>query len=204
MTKQQKISHRQAQKEDTRRIILDSAYFLFAKNGYAKTTMRSLAEQAGVGLGTIFKHFPDKPSLLAAAFQDDLSKIIQISFQSLPKFGFKNQLLHITKNIYAFYAEKPSFSKTLIKEVLFLEGEHGKILDAQVMAFLHEISELLKRAIENKELSSEINPEDGALAFWSFYFTVLLMGLKQQSFNINHQIKIIEKLIVNHFYNRGE
>jgi len=202
MTEKQKKSHRQAQKEDTKRIILDSAYLLFAEKGYAKTTMRSLAEHAGVALGTIFKHFPDKPSLLAAAFQEDLSKIIKNSFNSMPKSGLKNQLLHITRSIYIFYADNPSFSRTLIKEVLFLEGEHGKILDTQVLVFLSEISELLKKAVKNGELSTDVNAQDGALAFWSFYFTVLLMGLKQPSFNTDHQLQIIETLINNHFFNR--
>lgn len=200
VTNMKKISHRQAQKEDTRRLILDSAYVLFAKNGYAKTTMRALAGQAGIGLGTIFKHFPDKPSLLAAAFQDDLSIIIQKSFNELPESGLKKQLLHITKNLYSFYAENPNFSRTLIKEVLFLEGEHGKILDAQIDMFLNEISGLLNKAIENCEITSKINIHDGALAFWSFYFTVLLMGLKQPSFEIDIQLTIIEKLIENYFY----
>ncbi|HEB69377.1 MAG TPA: TetR/AcrR family transcriptional regulator [Desulfobulbus sp.] len=200
MTAKQKISHRQLQKEDTRRIILNSAYVLFAKNGYTKTTMRSLAEQAGVAMGTIFKHFPDKPSLLAAAFQDDLSKIIQNSFNSLPESGLKNQLLHITKCLYTFYAENHSLSRTLIKEVLFLEGEHGEILDAQIVEFLEKISVLVKNAIENGELNKKINIHDGALAFWSFYFTVLLMGLKRPSFDINIQLNIIGTLIENHFY----
>lgn len=200
MTEKPRNSHRQAQKEDTRRIILDSAYALFAQKGYAKTTMRSLAEHAGVGLGTIFKHFPDKPSILAAAFQEDLQNIIHGSFKSLPEFGLKKQLLHITKSIYGFYANRPGFSRTLIKEVLFLEGEHGKILDAQVMAFLNEIAGLLQRAVENGELPPETKSDDGALAFWSFYFTVLLMGLKQSSFDIDRQLKVIETLIENHFY----
>ena len=202
MGTKEKISHRQAQKEDTRRIILDSAYLLFAKNGYAKTTMRSLAEQAGVGLGTIFKHFPDKPSLLAAAFQDDLSGIIRKAFSSLPEAGIKKQLLHITKSIYFFYSENPDFSRTLIREVLFLEGEYGKILDDQILIFLNEISGLLKKAIENGELDPEMNTDDGALAFWSFYFTVLLMGLKQPSFEMNQQLLIIETLINNYFFKR--
>jgi AcrR family transcriptional regulator len=200
MTSKANMSHRQTQKEDTKRIILDSAYFLFAEKGYAKTTMRSLAEHAGIGLGTIFKHFPDKPSLLAAAFQEDLSKIIQDSFESLPESGFKKQLIHITKCIYVFYANNPGLSRTLIKEVLFLEGEHGKLLDAHIMAFLNEISKLLKIAVDNGELNQDTNTTDGALAFWSFYFTVLLMGLKQSSFDIDQQLKIIETLIDNHFY----
>jgi AcrR family transcriptional regulator len=48
---------------------------LFAEKGYEKTTMRALAEHAGIGLGTIFKHYPDKPPILAAAFEDDLNAI---------------------------------------------------------------------------------------------------------------------------------
>jgi AcrR family transcriptional regulator len=202
MTIKRKISHRQAQKEDTKRIILDSAYVLFAKKGYSKTTMRSLAEQAGIGLGTIFKHFPDKPTLLVAAFQEDLSKIIQNSFNSLPESGLKRQLLHITKNIFAFYAENPRFSRTLLKEIIFLEGEHGKILHTEIMLFLNEISELIKKAISNGELESDINPEDGALAYWSFYFMVLLFGLRQPTFNVDTQLRMLETLINNHFYNR--
>lgn len=194
-----KKTHRQVQKEDTRRIILDSAYALFAEKGYEKTTMRTLAESAGVGLGTIFKHFPDKPSLLAAAFQDDFSVVIQNAFQSLPEAGFKCQLLHITRSIYSFYAEKPEFSRTLIKEVLFLDGGYGDLLDAQIMVFLDKISGLLNRAKKNGELHPDMDCESGSLAFWSFYFMVLLMGLKQQTFDIDQHLDTMEILIDNHF-----
>ena len=202
MAQKPKKSHRQAQKEDTKRIILDSAYVLFAKKGYSKTTMRSLAEQAGVGLGTIFKHFPDKSTLLVAAFQEDLSKIIQNSFNSLPESGLKDQLLHITKNIFVFYAKNPSFSRTLIKETIFLEGEHGEILGNQVMVFLNEISELIKKAIRNGELEIDVDPEYGALTFWSFYFMALLDGLRKPSFSIDTQLQLLETLIINHFYHK--
>ena len=43
-------THRQRQKEDTKDLILRTAYKLFAERGYADTTMRSLAKEAGVGL----------------------------------------------------------------------------------------------------------------------------------------------------------
>jgi len=199
MTSQQRITHRQMQKEDTKRIILDAAYSLFAEKGYAKTTMRALAAQAGVGLGTIFKHFPDKSSLLAAAFQEDLGRIIHDAFASLPVVGIKKQLLHITKNIYGFYAENPKFSRNLIKEALFLEGEHGEILDAQLMAFLDEIAGLLEKAVQRGELKKGTDPHSGALAFGSFYFTGLLLGLKQPKFDIDAQLKIVETLLENYF-----
>jgi AcrR family transcriptional regulator len=202
MIMKQKISHTQAKKDNTRRIILDSAYSMFAKNGYSKTTMRSLAGHAGVGLGTIFKHFPDKPSLLVAAFQEDLSKIIQDAFITLPATGLKKQLIHLTKSIYTFYAVNQRFSQTLIKEVLFLEGEYGKALNSQIDRFLNEISLLIKAAAENGEILKDINIHDGALAFWSFYFTALLMGLKQSPFDMDSQLELIGTLVDNYFFRR--
>jgi len=200
MDTRKKKSHRQAQKEDTRKMILDSAYLLFAENGYEKTTMRALAKHAGIGLGTIFKHFPDKPSLLAAAFQDERNIIAKNPFRSLPQSGLKNQLLHITHGLYSFYASNTNLSRTLIKEVLFLEGEHGRTLDTQLTAFLADIEDLFDKAIEKGELPADTNSKDGALAFWSFYFTILLKGLKQRSFDIDQQQLIIEKMITNHFF----
>lgn len=199
MNTQQKSTRRQQQKEDTRRVILDAAYVLFGKKGYAQTTMRTLARRAGVGLGTIFKHFPDKPSLLVTAYQEDVGRIIVKGFRSLPETGIKEQLLHITKSIYGFYAADPSFSRDLIKEALFLKGEHGEILDNQLMAFLKQIAELLKRAVENGALPADTNVHEGALAFGAFYFAGLIMGLKESTFNTQKQLQFVEAMIDNHF-----
>ena len=96
-------THRQRQKENTKELILNTAYKLFAEKGYANTTMRFLAKEAGVGLGTIFKHFPDKPSLLVEAYKGDLGSIIIEAFKTIPESGIKNQLLHVTRYIYTFY-----------------------------------------------------------------------------------------------------
>jgi len=198
-----KKSHRQLQKEDTRRIVLKSAYTLFAQRGYAKTTMRSLAEHAGVGLGTIFKHFPDKPSILAAAFEEDLSNVLTEAFRTLPATGITSQLIHITEHIYSFYAENPAFSRALIQQVLFLEGEHGEILQKQLQTFLQAIENLIDKAVIDNELISETHADEGALAYWSFYFTGLLKGLTEPTFNISAQLALVERLIINYFFNQG-
>jgi len=198
MSARQKITRRQVQKQDTRRLILDAAYSLFAEKGYAKTTMRALAGRAGVGLGTIFKHFPDKPSLLVAAFQEDMGKVIHEGFESMPESGIKEQLLHITRKIYDFYANNPSFSRALIKESLFLGGDHGKVLDDQLTAFLGEIARLFKKAVKNKELPKKIDPYKEALAFGSFYFATLVMGLKQSVLDTAERLEFLESMIDNH------
>lgn len=198
------MSHRQRQKEDTRRKVLQSAYSLFSEKGYPETTMRALAAHAGIGLGTIFKHFPDKPSILAAAFEDDLHAVLQDAFKTLPQFGITSKLIHITRHLYTFYAANPVFSKAMIKEMLFLEGEHGEVLRKQLQTFLNAIADLIEKGVENKELQPDTSSESAALAYWSFYFTGLLMGLTESSFNISTQLTMVERLIDNYFFEKGD
>ena len=49
--------------------IIDAAIALFGRHGFKGTTTRALAEAAGVSEATIFKHFPTKGDLHAAAFE---------------------------------------------------------------------------------------------------------------------------------------
>ena len=53
----------------TRRRILESALPLFARAGYDDTSVKSIAEAARVGHGTVFLHFLDKPHLYAEVIQ---------------------------------------------------------------------------------------------------------------------------------------
>src|SRR5579871_4959390 len=47
--------------------ILDAATSLFLRDGYAATSMESIAAAAGVSKRTLYKRFPEKPALLRAA-----------------------------------------------------------------------------------------------------------------------------------------
>jgi AcrR family transcriptional regulator len=54
--------------ERTRRHILDTAVGLFAERGYEGTTMRLIAERAGVSLGNSYHHFASKEHLVQALY----------------------------------------------------------------------------------------------------------------------------------------
>jgi AcrR family transcriptional regulator len=55
---------RSARAEASRQAILDAALRLFARQGYAATTLTSIANEAGVAVETVYKHFQSKPGLL--------------------------------------------------------------------------------------------------------------------------------------------
>jgi AcrR family transcriptional regulator len=59
--------------EQTRRAILDSATRLFRRDGYDRTTMRAVAQEAGVSVGNAYYYFGSKEHLIQA-FYDGLQE----------------------------------------------------------------------------------------------------------------------------------
>jgi AcrR family transcriptional regulator len=60
----------QARGMATRKRLLGEAERLFGASGYEATSMNEIAECAGVGVGTLYHHFPDKRALLLALIDD--------------------------------------------------------------------------------------------------------------------------------------
>jgi AcrR family transcriptional regulator len=55
---------RRARGEATRQLILDTALRLFRERGYAETTMRAIAKEAGVAVGNAYYYFDSKEHLI--------------------------------------------------------------------------------------------------------------------------------------------
>ena len=54
---------RNARSEQSRRQVLDAALQLFSHQGYRATTMRDIAEKAGVSTGNVYHHFEEKEQI---------------------------------------------------------------------------------------------------------------------------------------------
>lgn len=184
-------THRERQKEETRNLILASAYTLFQQNGYDGTTMRQLASHCGVGLGTLFKHFPDKSAILVATFEGDIDGVIQRAFRTLPRKKLHLQLQHILTCIYGYYAGNQAFSRVLVKESLFLGGPAGEIVHGKTMAFLQQIAELFAAATQRKEIAPVGDPLQATLSFWSFYLLGLIAGLRDEAFDVDRTVALV-------------
>ncbi|WP_374575374.1 TetR/AcrR family transcriptional regulator [Phenylobacterium sp.] len=63
---------RKAQKEATRQRVLDAARSLFESRGYEETTVRAIAKEAGVAVGSVFTSFASKSEILSQVMADRL------------------------------------------------------------------------------------------------------------------------------------
>jgi AcrR family transcriptional regulator len=189
------MTRRQQQKDETRRLILDTAYALFEEQGYEKTTTRQLAIRAGVASGTVFQHFPDKASLLVAAFEDDLDAVIDRAFDTLPAAELRAQLVHLVREIFGFYARSPALSRSLLKEILFLEGDPGDTLAGLMATFLGRVGDLFQQAVDLGEMPVDTDVAQTLMAFFSFYMTCLIGGVRGEVFQVDIWVEMFGRLL---------
>ena len=67
MPRRYELKERARAQEETHRRIVDAAVALHGEIGPARTTVSEIARRAGVGRVTVYNHFPDDRSLLAAS-----------------------------------------------------------------------------------------------------------------------------------------
>src|SRR5436309_9515491 len=78
---------REEKSERSCKLVLDSALRLFSTRGYRGTSVRDIAEAAGVSTGNLYHHFPDKEAIfrtlldeyreIAAGEEFPLSRVLQ-------------------------------------------------------------------------------------------------------------------------------
>lgn len=56
--------------ERTRRAVMDAAYRLFMEQGFHATSMRQIADRAGLALGGIYNYFRGKDEVFVAVLLD--------------------------------------------------------------------------------------------------------------------------------------
>jgi AcrR family transcriptional regulator len=76
--------------ERSRSQILDSALKLFSHRGYGATSVRDIAEEAGLSKGNVYHHFPDKESIFRALLDQYFQAM------TLPDFPFNQALANGT------------------------------------------------------------------------------------------------------------
>ena len=69
------MGERQARKAATRERVLAAARDLFEEAGYEATTIRMVAQRAGVSVGSVFTSFASKAELLSQVMQDRLDAL---------------------------------------------------------------------------------------------------------------------------------
>jgi len=169
-------SARTRRKARTRAAIVVAARDRFVAVGYDATTVRDIAETAGVAVGTIHAHFADKTALLFACFYDQIAGAVALGFESLDRDApLIEQLTHIGRVLYAAYARHPALSRVMFTASLFPPERAD---DGLLQPFLAELAALYRAARDRGEITRlPAGGQRSAALFFSCYMTALIGGL---------------------------
>src|SRR3990172_595941 len=109
--------------ETTRLAIEDAAVELFMEHGYHATSMRQIAEHAGLALGGIYNHFVSKDELFEAIIVDKhpykqlLPAILSAEGESAEEF-----LRNAARIIFAELDRRPDYMKLMFIEMIEFNG----------------------------------------------------------------------------------
>lgn len=173
-------SLRQRRKAETRQLVLEAAKALFAELGFAQTTIRVVARRAGVGLGTVMSHFPDKNALLSAALLTDWNATLVQAMASLsPDQSWRDQLLHLCGAFFGYYAQQPSLSRALLREQLFNTQAWTTELAGLENQSLAMTAQVLAQAQAAGQIRAGVDCRQAAEALFALYQYVVYTGLAQ-------------------------
>ncbi|HLT38501.1 MAG TPA: TetR/AcrR family transcriptional regulator [Enhygromyxa sp.] len=168
---------RSAQKLETREQIREAARARFSEVGYERTTIRDVAQAAGVSVGSVHVHFKDKRALLFACFYANVGEAVARIQATLDEQApLIDQLTHCGRVLFRAYAEHPELSRVMFRESLFLQA--GDDRDQHFGPFLERIAGLFRAALARGEITRL--PQQGLLAaraFFAAYIAVLIGGL---------------------------
>jgi len=163
--------NRQQQKHATHQDILAAAKTLFLASGYDNTTTRQIAAGAGVGIGTVFAHFPDKHQLVRELLLQDIAGILlRARGEIADSSGAVDALLHYAAHLYGYYRNQWDLSLVLLKESMFNAADY----QGQVDAFAAELAARLANDAPDLPASDRATL---ARCLMANYFMVLIHGL---------------------------
>jgi len=135
----------------TRAAVEDAAISLFMEHGYHATSMRQIAERAGLALGGIYNHFESKDDIFEAIIIDKhpykriVPLIMEVEGKTTEEF-VNNAARIIIKEL----TSQPYYIRLMIVEISEFNGRHGAALIKEIAPKILPIFEKLIRS--RKEL----------------------------------------------------
>lgn len=138
-----------------------SAMGCFAEQGYSAVTVRKIAARAGLSVGVLYQHYPNKDALLLAAFERSMEHV-RASFAVAASTGTSGQLAMLVRAAAATVREHLSFWQ--LGYAARHQSEITRALGPALTAWTDEIVSVLTTLLRT---AGAEEPELGALALFA-------------------------------------
>jgi AcrR family transcriptional regulator len=140
--------------ERNRQRILDAASELFAERGLG-VTLNDIAHHAGVGVGTVYRRFPDKAQLIEGLFEQRVAELVALADDALEDTDPWLGLTGFIERACELQAGDRAFKE------LVLAGQNGlERVDRIRDQMLPRMLEMVEQAQAAGQLRPDVAPQD--------------------------------------------
>jgi AcrR family transcriptional regulator len=166
------VASRQA--VDKRRVILDAAVRVFAREGFHTCRVSDIADEAGVAYGLVYHYFKSKDQVLDTLFLERwdfmLDAIRETDARDVPA---RDKLAGIAGFIIDSYRHDPELMKVIIVEVTRAANSFGAVHIDKIGEAYALIRSVVEKAQRSGEFRSEIPAQFAVMAFYGAIEQVL-------------------------------
>ena len=149
-----------------RKEIFDASVHLFLDKGFNETSLREIAEAAGMGKSTLYDYFSSKDEILVSYFENEIQKITdraqEIVGQDLSISEKLRQIMQI--HLEYLVANKHFYLKLTVASQALSLGSQEKI-----QAKRHQYQDMLRALVEEGIRKGELRPVNPLLAARSVF-----------------------------------
>ena len=141
--------------------LVASARELFAREG-VDVPVEEITQHAGVGMGTLYRHFPTKEELIDAVLEDAFAEIVELAEQAAAEDDAWAGLTTFLEQTLERHAANRG-----LKEVLASSERERKRAEALRARIRPLLKQLVERAQAQGALRPDVTNEDLPLVFWT-------------------------------------
>jgi AcrR family transcriptional regulator len=136
--------------------LLSTAFAAFAEHGADDVSLEEIARRAGVGIGTLYRHFPTRQALLEAVYRDQVDAIRAKADELLRSDSPREALAEWLYALAAFSSTKRSLTSALLETL----GRDSELLSACSSVICGSADELLAHAIDAGAVRRDVDAKD--------------------------------------------
>jgi AcrR family transcriptional regulator len=138
-----------------RQLLIDTAKAAFADVGL-NVSLEEIARRAGVGIGTLYRHFPSREAVVEAVYRYEVEQLAEAAPQLL-KSSPPDEALHRWMHLFVDYIA----TKRLIAPSLGAALAESSALRVNSAALISQaVATLVKRAADSGQVRKDIAPSD--------------------------------------------
>jgi AcrR family transcriptional regulator len=173
---------REQNKLEKRERIRTAAEKLFQKQGYDATTVRQVADAAGVASGTVFLYARDKEDLLFLVMHERLKETSDRALATVPKKArLVDAWAHVFGRLFEMYDGSEALSRPFVRLLPGARGMNADLVNALTQTFIQRLALLVQEAQGRGEVRADVEPFQAAVVAFGLYFTALMTWLSGYS-----------------------